>query len=1344
MPRGSTERRHINKNFELIGVFVSAAAFLAYIRASTAQEGMTYYDTTLNQLRTHDGVSWSNAGSDSQSAGSLDDAANQGTKITIDGAMTTGIEIEATDAIISSGGALLLLDNDDTGSDIHCLELTDAGTAASIQITSAQASDDIQGTTDTWAITSAGAATLTGVALGTNDKLLLGDSSDNELYFDGTDLHLVPVATDEVFKIGQADGTNNYDVFLYSATNGRYIQWDNTARKLNFIGSHILLNDDSTLLIGTGSDITMEWDNSASVLLITGSGKTIDFGEDGEGLDINWHTETASARVYFDETNSDVDFDAVTLSMNDGDAINFGDENDMVLSWDTTGTDHLHFAPAAGDAPVIFGNGTTDPIVKMFAGSTQKYWQVTPSTEIITIAQLESRYHDSSPIVMGTSQDVTLQWNGASDKFDITVNNTSGYVHFLDDVVIGTASSDEENLTVNGNVTITGTLTHTGAFNPSSLALDDTETITFGTGTDYTIATAGSTAALIISATNANDSITIGDGSVDTDFRIDNASGSSNDFLFDASGDSTNGELLLGVDGKGFDVSFFGESPNALILWDQSVDKLLVEQADIAFGDGDKIIFGDTLGTGDISVEATASVLSWLPEAGGCEIYYGANTNGIDCTWFAVSSGDYMKWDESGNSNLGALIFEDSAIQFVGSTSTYTLAIASDTLLITATDAAGSILTLGETGGSNGMDVIWTSITSGDDLILDAASKTVTLSDLTLVLTDDTVAYSLAHSTNALTLTATDNANAQLTIGSSAGTNSIDLLLQSATAASKVTWDGQTNAIAILNGTVDYTIAHSTNTLLITATDSASAKIAIGDVSTTNSVDLDLISAVASNTVTWNGGTNVISINNGTVDYSFDHSTNSLLFDATDHSGAKLVLGTSGTNGLDVTLQGATAGDQINWDAANGTLAFTDATNTYTATIGTSLAITASDLSTSKITIGDAATTNSIDLELISATASNTVSWNGGTNAIAIANGTTTYTIDHATNSLAFTATDVGSSMITIGTTGGTNSCDLQLIGASASETITYDGANNSLAFADGTITYTLDHDGSNYFTLTGTDAAAARVVIGATGGSNGVDFQLNTITSGEDVIFDAAGKTLTLDNVDIILGDSDSIGFGDSAAESTIISDGSNTEWIIASGAVQIGDGGGTNYTAIASTGAITLSGTAKVQRTIPLDHMSLALAGTSDNSTVTGTGSTNLDADGETIYGSFRMPADWDAASDITLIFAVQNEIAEDDGDDISIVMDLWGIADGEANPGTGQAPTAALNLTGGDQNINAVNHVEVTIDYNDAGNPIAADDIVCFNGAIELGGGTECTGPLHIIGCWVEYTASSLDQV
>ena len=52
-----------------------------------------------------------------------------------------------------------------------------------------------------------------------------------------------------------------------------------------------------------------------------------------------------------------------------------------------------------------------------------------------------------------------------------------------------------------------------------------------------------------------------------------------------------------------------------------------------------------------------------------------------------------------------------------------------------------------------------------------------------------------------------------------------------------------------------------------------------------------------------------------------------------------------------------------------------------------------------------------------------------------------------------------------------------------------------------------------------------------------------------------------------------------------------------------------------------------------------------------------------------------------------------------------------------------------------------VSGTIDYNEATYPIVAGDTVIVKIAVNLGGGGECTGLLHIIDLWCEYTAYRL---
>ncbi|GAG36740.1 unnamed protein product, partial [marine sediment metagenome] len=75
---GSITRKHLNKNYELSGVFASAADYMAdilHVNTKGAEVGMVYYDTTLLQLRVYNGSSWGPAGLDSAIAQGLDAAA---------------------------------------------------------------------------------------------------------------------------------------------------------------------------------------------------------------------------------------------------------------------------------------------------------------------------------------------------------------------------------------------------------------------------------------------------------------------------------------------------------------------------------------------------------------------------------------------------------------------------------------------------------------------------------------------------------------------------------------------------------------------------------------------------------------------------------------------------------------------------------------------------------------------------------------------------------------------------------------------------------------------------------------------------------------------------------------------------------------------------------------------------------------------------------------------------------------------------------------------------------------------------------------------------------------------
>jgi hypothetical protein len=61
-----------------------------------------------------------------------------------------------------------------------------------------------------------------------------GDQGDVALYWDGTDMHVMPTADDSVIRLG--DGTTSFDVWLYGNTATAYALWDASQSELSYQG----------------------------------------------------------------------------------------------------------------------------------------------------------------------------------------------------------------------------------------------------------------------------------------------------------------------------------------------------------------------------------------------------------------------------------------------------------------------------------------------------------------------------------------------------------------------------------------------------------------------------------------------------------------------------------------------------------------------------------------------------------------------------------------------------------------------------------------------------------------------------------------------------------------------------------------------------------------------------------------------------------------------------------------------------------------------------------------------------------------------------------------------------
>jgi hypothetical protein len=392
-----------------------------------------------------------------------------------------------------------------------------------------------------------------------------------------------------------------------------------------------------------------------------------------------------------------------------------------------------------------------------------------------------------------------IQNDATNDPAALTITmgtGSTGYAILIDSVTNGTdikgdnwSVNEAGLLTIKGITNTSGDVTLTGAdynvvFDTSDSALEfaDSASLKFGTGEDIVISYNGSTN--VLSFAGAGKTISIGTDGDAPDFYIYSET-AGNDVYFDednekvlfaeydvhldddsamlfGSGAASDGDIqvkyaggtnilaitqvvadtgsiTIGADDHDIPLKWFAETSGDYVQF--TGDDLVIEDVSLVIAEGTQIQFGDPVGTGDMTLSCTSNVLTiGQVVAGTGELALGANDAGVDVTFYAETAGDYMKWDQDGASNLGALIFEDSVLQFAGANVTYSEAISTDALAITATDHANAKISIAATGGTtNGIDVVWNAHTSGAAITLDGGNDTMTLDGVDLIINDDDI-----------------------------------------------------------------------------------------------------------------------------------------------------------------------------------------------------------------------------------------------------------------------------------------------------------------------------------------------------------------------------------------------------------------------------------------------------------------------------------------------------------------------------------------------------------------------------------------------------------------------------
>ena len=110
------------------------------------------------------------------------------------------------------------------------------------------------------------------------------------------------------------------------------------------------------------------------------------------------------------------------------------------------------------------------------------------------------------------------------------------------------------------------------------------------------------------------------------------------------------------------DFNIYGNTNTDIASFDSGAGALLLDSYPIALGDGDAILFGDTLGTGDFSISDQTDVLLITQVADGTgSVAFSADGEGMDVKFYGDTASSFMLWDENGQTN-GALVFDAADI----------------------------------------------------------------------------------------------------------------------------------------------------------------------------------------------------------------------------------------------------------------------------------------------------------------------------------------------------------------------------------------------------------------------------------------------------------------------------------------------------------------------------------------------------------------------------------------------------------------------------------------------------------------------------------------------------------
>ena len=101
----------------------------------------------------------------------------------------------------------------------------------------------------------------------------------------------------------------------------------------------ITLADAELITLGTGSDVTIQWDGTNLLMAAAADDSVFEIGDSAatqKSFDLKWYGNGANGADYvlYDASGNIVEFNGVDLRIQDGDFLRFGDGSDVAINWD--------------------------------------------------------------------------------------------------------------------------------------------------------------------------------------------------------------------------------------------------------------------------------------------------------------------------------------------------------------------------------------------------------------------------------------------------------------------------------------------------------------------------------------------------------------------------------------------------------------------------------------------------------------------------------------------------------------------------------------------------------------------------------------------------------------------------------------------------------------------------------------------------------------------------------------------------------------------------------------------------------------------------------------------------